>query len=153
MLPAFAPSRCMSAGSSRASPRPASCGRPSVTLSSTWNPACNLPSRTDNASCARWNVERDHRSGFEALFQGIAGILQLANDIVVRAGDDGIGSVEVRRSASIRTPGTIRARYGASVRVGVPSPVVDVFDEGDHYAVIAELPGIDRSDLEWSVRD
>lgn len=103
-------------------------------------------------------MQRDHRSGFEALFKGIAGILQVANDIVVRAGDDGTTPVEVRSSSSFGTPGTINARYGASLRVGVPvkpgrEAIVDVFDEGDHYAVIAELAGIERSDLEWSVRD
>lgn len=122
-------------------------------------------------------MDRDHRSGFEALFRGIAGILQMANDIVVRAGDEGTGSVEVRRSGSSGAPGTINARYGASVRVGVPvapprrpvtvrqnarrepiiddarEPIVDVFDEGDHYTVIAELPGVEQADLDWNVRD
>jgi HSP20 family molecular chaperone IbpA len=64
-------------------------------------------------------------------------------------------------------PGAGRAGriFDVSVRVGplaaasaidvtpVRDPSVDVFDENDHYRVIAEVPGVREADIEWSVRD
>jgi HSP20 family molecular chaperone IbpA len=35
----------------------------------------------------------------------------------------------------------------------IRDPSVDVFDENDHYRVIAEVAGVRESDIEWSVRD
>jgi HSP20 family protein len=32
-------------------------------------------------------------------------------------------------------------------------PIADVFDEEDHYLVIAELPGVDQPAVQWSVRE
>jgi HSP20 family protein len=121
-------------------------------------------------------VDKNPKSGLEGLFRGLAGILQMANDIAVRAGDIGTGPVEARRASSTGVPGAVNVAYGASLRVGAPvapprrrmatlrqnaqrqpiiddtcDPIVDVFDEGDHYLVIGELPGVDVNAVTWSV--
>jgi HSP20 family protein len=122
-------------------------------------------------------VSKQHKGGLEGLFRGIASILQTANDIAVRAGDDGTTPIEVERSASVGLPGTLRTMYGASLRIGARvapprrrprtvrqrgerepiieegrEPIADVFDEGDHVVVIAELPGVALPAIRWSVR-
>ena len=122
-------------------------------------------------------MSKRRKTGLEGLFQGIAGILQTVNEIVVRAGDDGSTPIEVHRSGSTGIPGALNAVYGASVRVGprvaplrtrpatlrrnarneavideTREPAVDVFDEGDHYLIVAELPGVDERAVQWTVR-
>jgi HSP20 family molecular chaperone IbpA len=72
----------------------------------------------------------------------------------------------------------VHAVYGLSIRVGLQGlpvvarfgnvrhdagkapvvdetrePIADVFDEEDHYLVVAELPGVDQPAVQWSVRD
>lgn len=123
-------------------------------------------------------MDRERKTGLEGLFQGIASILQIANDIVVRAGDDGTTPTEVHRSSSFGVPGALNASYGASIRVGprvapprgrprtlrqnarrepiiddTRDPIADLFDEGDHYVVVAELPGVEETAVQWHVRD
>jgi hypothetical protein len=75
--------------------------------------------------------------------------------MLVRAGDDGKTPIEVHRRSSLGIPGALNGVFGASVRVGPrvapprvapprqrprSEPLADVFDEGDRYVVIAELP-------------
>lgn len=121
-------------------------------------------------------MDKNPKAGLEGLFRGLAGILQTVNDIAVRAGDSDGGPVDVRRTSSTGVPGAINVAYGAGVRIGARvapprrrmatlrhnaqrepiiddscEPVVDVFDEGDHYLVIGELPGVDVSTLTWSI--
>jgi HSP20 family protein len=121
-------------------------------------------------------VHKHHRGGLEGLFRGIASILQTANDLAVRAGDDGTTPIEIDRAGSKGVPGTVKVAYGASLRVGARvapprrrpgrvrqnpgrdpvidethEPVVDLFDEGDHFIVIAELPGVEQPAIKWSV--
>ena len=123
-------------------------------------------------------MDKAQKTGLEGLFQGIASILRTVNDVAVRAGDDGTTPIEVQRSSSFGVPGALNTVYGASVRVGprvapprtrprtlrqnarrepviddAREPIADVFDEGDHYAVIAELPGVESSAVQWSVCD
>jgi HSP20 family protein len=120
-------------------------------------------------------VSKQHKSGLDGLFRGIASLLQTANDLAVRAGDDGT-PVQVNRAAGV--PGALKVSYGASLRVGprvappyrrprtvrqnarrepiiddAREPITDVFDEGDHVVVIAELPGVDRAEVSWRVLD
>ena len=52
----------------------------------------------------------------------------------------GVGSVEAGRSVR-------------SLSQVLPERMIDVFDEDDHYRVIAELPGIDEAAVRWSIRD
>lgn len=108
-------------------------------------------------------MDKTHKTGIENLFQGIASILRMANDIVVRAGDDGTTPIEVRRTGSFGVPGTLNSVFGASVRVGPrvapprrrprSEPLADVFDEGDHLVVIAELPGAETTSVQFTVTD
>jgi HSP20 family protein len=105
--------------------------------------------------------DKDHKAGLEGLFRGIASILHMANDIAVRAGDDGSTPIEVARTATMGVPGAVNVAYGGSMRIGargappraraMQEPAADVFDEGDHYVVIAELPGIEASAIGWTV--
>ena len=121
-------------------------------------------------------MNKPHRGGLEGLFRGIASILQTANDIAVRAGDDGTTPIEVDRESSTGIPGALKVRYGASLRVGARvapprrrmrtvrqpagrepiiedanEPIADVFDEGDHLVVVAELPGVELAAIRWNV--
>jgi HSP20 family protein len=123
-------------------------------------------------------VDKQQKRGLEGLFRGIATILQTANDIAVRAGDDGVNPIEVERAGTAGIPGAIKVAYGASMRVGprvappyrrprtvrrgagrepiiddACEPIVDVFDEGDHVVVIAELPGVAAPAITWRVQD
>jgi len=120
-------------------------------------------------------VDKNPKAGLEGLFRGLAGILRMANDIAVRAGDDG-GPVDVRRTSSTGVPGAVNVSYGASLRIGARvapprrrmatlrqnaqrepviddscEPIVDVFDEGDHYLVIGEMSGVDVAAVTWSI--
>jgi HSP20 family protein len=121
-------------------------------------------------------VSKQHRGGLEGLFRGLASILQTANDIAVRAGDDGTTPFEIDRRSSVGVPGAAKVVYGASLRIGARvapprrprtvrqnagrepviddsrEPVADVFDEGDHYLVIVELPGVEETAIHWGVR-
>jgi HSP20 family protein len=121
-------------------------------------------------------VDKHPKTGLEGLFKGIAGILQMANDIAVRAGGDDSTPVDVRRTASTGIPGAVNVVYGASLRVGARvapprrrprtlrqnarrepiiddtrEPLADLFDEGDHFLVIAELPGVDGAGVHWTL--
>lgn len=123
-------------------------------------------------------MSKQHKRGLEGLFRGLATILQTASDIAVAAGDDGVNPIEVDRSSSSGVPGAVRVSYGASLRVGprvappyrrprtlrhnagrepiiddAREPIADVFDEGDHFIVIAELPGVDRASVDWRVHE
>ena len=44
-------------------------------------------------------------------------------------------------------------RRRANVVREAREPMVDVFSEGDHYLVVAELRGADRADVDWHMRD
>ncbi len=50
--------------------------------------------------------------------------------------------------------GNIRKTDKGSVEVAeVREPIVDVFDEGDYLMVIAELPGVDESDIKLDIKN
>ena len=107
----------------------------------------------------------------EGLFRGIGNILRAATDLVTKADD----VAEVSRRGSIGPPTSPRGLYGFSLRVGparrpnLAQPVSisrrpaysasedsheapgDIFDEGDHYLVIVELPGTDEETLQWKL--
>jgi HSP20 family protein len=116
-------------------------------------------------------LPRELARGFDSLFHGLSGVMKLAADLV----DKTDGPAEVSRNGSFGIPDTLRAAYGVSVRVGParcptfrrppsirreprPSsaedfrePNTDVFDEGDHYVVVAELQGVNESAVQWEV--
>jgi HSP20 family protein len=115
--------------------------------------------------------------GLDGLFRGLSQVLQVAHDIAQTAPEDASSAVEVTQSGSAGPPG-LRAVYGATVRIGprvapprgyaggvkvrrsrgVPAdearePMADVHDEGDHYLIVAELPGVAETAVRWSIRD
>jgi HSP20 family protein len=49
--------------------------------------------------------------------------------------------------------GNIKATERGAVVAEVREPIVDVFDEGDSVLVVAELPGVEESDIHLEVRD
>lgn len=109
--------------------------------------------------------------GLGSLFKGLGGLL----DLVSKMAEE--GSEEEARSGEVDLGGKAKAVYGISVRLGlggkpvieqfgnvvttetgpevaeVREPLVDVFDEGDHIVVIAELPGVEADDVQVEVKD
>ncbi len=75
---------------------------------------------------------------------------------VERGGGPGLqwhSSMSVRTLASDRMPTSIPRTVGEDVeRPPQREPLVDVFDEGDHLLIIAELPGVEEKDIEIGVR-
>ena len=110
--------------------------------------------------------------GLGGLFKGIGGLF----DIVSKMTEE--GKEEYSRSGEIKGLGDkARGIYGFSVKMGiggqptveqfgnirktakgsvevaeVREPIVDVFDEGEYVMVIAELPGVDESDIHLDIK-
>jgi len=110
--------------------------------------------------------------GFGSLFKGIGNLFEL----VSKMAEEGEG--EYTRTGEIRGLGDkAKGVYGFSVKMGlggkpvieqfgnikatergaivaeVREPIVDVFDEGEKLVVIAELPGVEESDVSFEVKD
>ncbi|MBI4498613.1 MAG: Hsp20/alpha crystallin family protein [Chloroflexi bacterium] len=107
--------------------------------------------------------------GFGELFKGLGNFLDLLGQMAEE------GTSEVSRSGEVRGPGEVRGVYGFSVKMGlggtptverfgnihttergptvseVREPLVDVFDEGDHILVVAEIPGVAADDIHVEV--
>ena len=110
------------------------------------------------------------------MFKNLGGFLDLLGKLAEQAKEHG----EIHRSGEINDEKKgMKAVYGFSVRVGgggkpvveefgnvkdtgagqgpvveeTREPLVDVFDEGDHMMVIAELPGVDAGDVSFEVND
>lgn len=106
--------------------------------------------------------------GLSDLFKGLGDLLEVAQKL------DTKGINELKQSGTFGSthPKGLRGAYGFSVRVGGASgstirsfgnlkpnagkiefnetwePILDVFDEGDYVLVIAELPGVDKEQLQ-----
>ena len=115
-------------------------------------------------------VESDF--GLGGLFKGIGGLF----DLVSKMSEE--GKEEYTRTGEITGLGDkVKGIYGFSVRMGiggqptveqfgnikktdkgsvevaeVREPIVDVFDEGDYLMVIAELPGVEESDIHLEIK-
>lgn len=110
--------------------------------------------------------------GIEGLFKGIGKIIELASEMA----EEGTG--EITRTGEIKGLGEkARGVYGFTVKMGlggtpevsqfgnirstprgpvveeVREPMVDVFDEADRLLVIAELPGVEESNISLEVKD
>jgi HSP20 family protein len=108
--------------------------------------------------------------GLGGLFRSLGGFLEFLSDL------DEQGGGEITRSGEIGDDKkAVKAVYGFSVRMGLGGkplverfgnvksdhrgavvdetrePMVDVFDEGDHLLVIAELPGVDANAIRFEV--
>ncbi|MBI4493349.1 MAG: Hsp20 family protein [Chloroflexi bacterium] len=109
--------------------------------------------------------------GFGELFKGLGSFLDLLGQMAEE------GKSEVSRSGEVHGPSGVRGVYGFSVKMGlggaptverfgnirstergpevseVREPLADVFDEGDHVLVVAELPGVVADAIKVEVKD
>lgn len=109
--------------------------------------------------------------GLGGMFRSLGGFLDLISDLAEKEGG------EIHRSGELGDKKGVKAVYGFSVRVGgggkplierfgnvkdegegpvveeAREPMVDVFDEGDHLLLVAELPGVDVKDIHFEVKD
>jgi len=106
------------------------------------------------------------------MFRSLGGFLDLLSDLSEQ------GNGEINRSGEIGDDKKgVKAVYGFSVRVGgggkplveqfgnvkddgqgavveeTREPMVDVFDEGDHLLLVAELPGVEAGDIGYEIED
>ena len=110
--------------------------------------------------------------GLGGVFKGIGGLF----DLVPKMTEE--GKEEYSRTGEIEgLSDKVKGIYGFSVKMGiggqptveqfgnikktdkgsvevaeVREPIVDVFDEGDYLMVIAELPGVDESDIHLEIK-
>ncbi len=116
--------------------------------------------------------EAEFEFGFGSLFKGIGSLFDLISKMTEE------GKEEYTRTGEIRGLGDkAKGVYGFSVKMGlggkpvieqfgnikatekgpvvaeVREPIVDVFDEGERLVVIAELPGIEETDIHLEVKD
>jgi HSP20 family protein len=112
--------------------------------------------------------------GLGGMFRSLGGFLDLLSNLAEQAEEGG----EIHRSGELGDEKKgIKAVYGFSVRMGgggkpvvekfgnikedgqgpvveeAREPMVDVFDEGDHLLVVAELPGVEASDVGFEVKE
>ena len=109
--------------------------------------------------------------GLGGIFRGLGSFIDLLGEMAEK------GESEVTRTGEARGPGRTRAMYGFTVKIGaggapqverfgnvrdtavgavveeVREPMVDLFDEGNEIVVIAEIPGVDESDIRLEVKD
>jgi len=109
--------------------------------------------------------------GFGEVFRGLGSLFEIVSKMV----EEGGGQYE-RTGELGGLGGNVKGVYGISVRVGLDGgpvverfgnireteagpevaesrePIVDVFEEDDTILVIAELPGVEESDIQLDVR-
>lgn len=115
-------------------------------------------------------LPNDVARGINGIFRGLTSLVNAAAKLT-----ESTDAVEIARNGSFGTRDGLRAAYGVAVRMGpqrpgarpvrnfrrrtesapppedVWEPVTDIFDEGDHYVVVAELSGFDESAIRWNV--
>ena len=120
----------------------------------------------------------DMALGLGGIFKGLGNFLEMASELAQKAeklqGEGGDG-MHVR---SFGSPKGMQAVYGVSVRMGaggqpvverfgnlrekpgkspvvddVREPIADLLDEGDHFLLVAELPGMQESAVHWEIKD
>jgi HSP20 family protein len=122
--------------------------------------------------------DRTSHGGMEA---GLGGMLKGLGDLVEKLGELAETGQELSKTGEIHGSGKeVRGIYGFTVKVGlgeegpriepfgnirrdaksgktevqeVREPMVDVFEEGDHLLVLAELPGIGKEDVRIDLED
>lgn len=120
--------------------------------------------------------EFGRKGSFEGLFGGFADLvdklselaekgeqLSRTGDIQWKGGEKGLKgvygfSVKVGlgdKGVKVEPFGNIRKdeESGQTIVQEVREPVVDVFEEGDHTLVVAEMPGISTEDLQLDIKD
>ena len=122
--------------------------------------------------------DRNSHGGIEG---GLGGIFKGLGDLLGKLGELAETGQELSKTGEIHGPGKqLRGIYGFTVKVGlgeegpriepfgnirrdaksgktevqeVREPMVDVFEEGDHLLVLAELPGIGKDDVRIDLQD
>jgi len=114
-------------------------------------------------------LPNDVARGISGIFRGLTSLVNAAAKLTEQTG-------EITRDGSFGAHNGVKAAYGVGVRIGPQRPIarplrnfrrktesppppsgelweplVDVFDEGDHYLVVAELSGFDESAIHWKV--
>jgi len=121
----------------------------------------------EEGESARVNIDL----GLGGIFKGLGNLIELLREME----EEGKG--EVTRTGEVKGPGRTRAMYGFTVKIGaggvprverfgnvretdlgavveeVREPMVDVFDEGNEVVVIAEIPGVEESDIQLEIKD
>ncbi len=83
------------------------------------------------------------------MFRELTRLIEVATELAGQAAAPGPAVVHVQtRVATLRHDG---GRPAASR--DAREPMVDVFDEVDHYVIVAELRGTRRDDVKWQVQD
>lgn len=114
----------------------------------------------------------DFDLGLGGIFKGIASLIDMASEM-----SDKYPS-EVRREGQVGDDKGFKAVYGFSVRMGgasgepvvesfgnvrddgekgpvvdeVREPMVDIFDEGEYFLLVAEMPGVNEADIKHEVK-
>jgi HSP20 family protein len=115
-------------------------------------------------------LPNDVTRGITGIFRGLTNLVNAAAKLTERT-----DAVEIARNGSFGVRDGVQAAYGVAVRMGPQrrvappvrpfrrptesarpaedlwEPVTDIFDEGDHYLVVAELSGFDESAIHWKV--
>ncbi|MBI3071367.1 MAG: Hsp20/alpha crystallin family protein [Deltaproteobacteria bacterium] len=112
-------------------------------------------------------------AGFGSLFQSFGSFVDFLSDLAEKAEESG---GEFTRKGEVGDDKKVKAVYGFSVKIGggkplvesfgnvkrdggrafveeAREPIVDLFDEGDHLLVVAELPGVSADDVRFDVKD
>jgi len=119
------------------------------------------------------NGESD-KAGIGGIFRGLGNVVELLSNLADKANalED-----QIQREGQAGNDRGVKAVYGYSLRVGGAGgkpvvqhfgnvkdgdhgatvdqqrePMIDVFDEGDHIQLVAELPGVDESDIRFALR-
>lgn len=112
--------------------------------------------------------------GIGDIFKGIGNFIDLLAEMVEE------GKTEVKRTGELRGTGKMRdlkGIYGFNIKIGlggeptvetfgniketkegpvveeVREPIVDIFDEGVTFRIIAELPGVDENEIKVDMKD
>jgi HSP20 family protein len=116
-------------------------------------------------------LPNDVARGIDGIFRGSSSLVNAAAKLT-----EATDPVEIARNGSFGVQDGVQAAYGVALRIGgLPrraprpvrsfrrktesapppeglwEPVTDMFDEGDHYLVVAELSGFDESAIHWKV--
>jgi len=116
--------------------------------------------------------------GLGGIFKGLGDFLEMASNLSQKAEQLQGEAGEGMRVGTFGSPKGLHAVYGVSVRVGaggqpvvehfgnlrekagkgpvvdeVREPIADLLDEDDHFLVVAELPGMGESEVQWKIKD
>jgi HSP20 family protein len=115
-------------------------------------------------------LPNDVARGINGIFRGFSSLVNAAAKLT-----EAKEGVEIARNGSFGVRDGVHTAYGVAVRILPPrragrpvrsfrrqtestppdeerwEPLTDVFDEGDHYLVVAELSGFDDSAIHWKV--